>query len=119
MRAAGVLEQQPGFQSRAGQFHVNDVDLHDHGLAGVKAAFEDREAGQLRRRDVQDVKNGRWQRVVGVRKREFDFGQSQHKGPVRGLWLSSRSGYFKGRRLACRRAFRPQAQAGKKPSTDR
>ena len=102
VRVAGVPGQQRGFQRDAAEHHIDDVDLHDLGLARVKAALEDCETRQVCERDFQCVEDGILQRVVGVRERKFDFGQSEHGRPVRGLWLSSRTGDFKGLWIAFR-----------------
>ena len=105
--------QQFGFQRGIGQRHIDDIDLHDHGLAGVKAALEDGKARHFGGRDLQGLEEGLSQRVVGVREREFDFGQSEHGSS--GSWLVvikqkgviiKRAGRGPDATPACRRALR-------------
>jgi len=125
VRVAGVLDQQGGFQRGIGQFQINDIDLHDHGLAGVKAALEYREAHQFGGRDVEGLEEGVSQRVVGVGEREFDFSQSQHGRLGRACGYQAEAEILKGYGspaaafIVQRQERRMTVQAGKKPSTDR
>ena len=101
VRVAGVAGQQRGVKRSIGQFHVNDVDLHQLGLARVKAALEHGKAGQIGGLDAKGLKNGGLQRVVGVGQGQFDFSQSQHES-VRfvACGYQARGPHHKGLRLA-------------------
>ena len=110
---AGELLQQVGFGLRIGQRQVHDVHRQQVGFTGIEAALEHLQHGDVGGADAQGLdrqlaqgtdRMRRGQAVfIGLgscigrathfnrqgRKREFEFGDSDH-GHLCGLWLSSK-----------------------------
>ena len=110
---AGEVLQQVCFGLRIGQGQVYDVHRQQVGLAGIKAALEHLQRGDVGGADAQGLGRQLAQGTEGVRrgqavfiglgscigrathlnrqgrKGEFEFGNSDH-GHLCGLWLSSK-----------------------------
>jgi hypothetical protein len=83
VRVAGETGQQRIFVDAGVKRQVDDVDLHQLGLARVEAALEDGVAGDGRSGQAELALDGFGKGLLGVVERQLDFGDSDH---VSGAW---------------------------------
>ena len=98
----GSVARQCGVLRVTSELHIDDIDRHHVGFAGVKAAFKNLQLRDVLHRDTQNPRRRRPQRVQGMgrgqavvvrfagrvsgapgangqsREREFDFGNADH-----------------------------------------
>lgn len=73
-----MLGQQRGLLAGVGERDIDDVDLQQLGLAGIKAAFVDVESLDAGAGNAQGVGYQRRQGGFRVVQRKFEFSQANH-----------------------------------------